>query len=92
MRAESRPRRVDLTAQELAGETLVYLPDGGVCTLNLAAREVWELCDGTRTQQEIADDFAALHPDEDRDALRRDAIAAVFHLQHGGLLELPGLE
>ncbi len=87
MSGEGRPRRKDLSSQELAGETLVYLPDGGVCTLNATAVEVWELCDGNRTHQQIADDFADLHPDEDKASLVSDAMEALSLLQHSGLFE-----
>ena len=87
MTADTRPQRVDLASQELAGETLVYLPDGGVCTLNAAAVQVWELCDGNRTHQQIAGDFAALYPDRDSESLAGDAREALSLLQHSGLLE-----
>ena len=87
MAGEARLRRGDLATQDLAGETLVFLPEGDVCTINASAREVWELCNAERTAAEIAEAFADLHPREDREAMVSDALAAISQLRQAGLIE-----
>jgi hypothetical protein len=88
MTADVRPQRVDLDTRELPGETLVYLPEGDICTINGTARQLWKLCDGERTREQIADAFADLYPDEHRASLVSDALQGLSLLQDAGLIEL----
>ena len=55
-----RPRaRPDVTVTDIDDEIILYDPsDGSTHALNLTGALVWDLCDGTRTLEEIADTVA----------------------------------
>ena len=86
MTVDSRPLRADLMCQQLPGETLVYMPGGAMCVINETAREIWDLCDGRRTNKQVAGAFADMHPDEDREDLVGDAIEVLSLLKDAGLV------
>lgn len=60
MKYETYPkgRTRDLLTQELAGETLFYdlLKDKAYCLNDTSAR-IWKLCDGTRSVEQITNEF-----------------------------------
>ena len=58
----ARPRRVGRVARyEIDGEVVLFDPKRNrVHNLNLTASVIWELCDGTRTVEELAEDMACL--------------------------------
>ena len=61
--AQRRPiRAADCAGTDLGDELLFYDHDGGpVRVLNAAAREIYLLCDGTRSVEELAQAFAAVY-------------------------------
>ena len=86
MMPEPRPVKLPLAQQRLSDETLIYTPGGGVCVLNDAALQVLELCDGQHTPEQIAGEFSALYPDENRETLASQATATLSHLTQHGLV------
>jgi hypothetical protein len=56
---QARPRRAVGLRATPVGDDLVLLDpvDYRAITLNLWARDIWQLCDGERTLQEIIDDL-----------------------------------
>ena len=58
-----------------------------MCTLNPTAVEVWELCDGSRTREQIASAFADLYPGQAREALLQDARELLGLLEQYGLVK-----
>jgi PqqD family protein of HPr-rel-A system len=67
--------RADLTAVEIQGEAVVYDPQGvRLHHLNPAAAVVFQLCDGSGTVKELAEDIAealGLPQDDVTDQVRR---------------------
>ncbi len=52
--------RADVTATDIDDEIILYNPlDGATHALNVTAALVWDLCDGTRTLDELAAEVAA---------------------------------
>jgi pyrroloquinoline quinone biosynthesis protein D len=83
-----QPRRRDnLVARPLDGETLVLDRDTGrIHQLNGTATLVWDLCDGTRTIEEIAGQLTAQFELDEQTAFR-DVLALVKQLQDLGLVD-----
>ncbi len=82
-----RPRRAtQLLEYRLGDESLVYAHENATAyALNRSAMAVYELCDGTRSVEEIAVELAGSLGCE-RDRLREDVERAVGQLQTFGLL------
>lgn len=84
----TRWRRVaGLDATDLGDELLVHdRAVGRVHVLNGTAREIWNLCDGKRSEEAVAREIAARYSIEDDRALpdTREALAKLAEL---GLLE-----
>jgi pyrroloquinoline quinone biosynthesis protein D len=74
-----------------AGDTTVLLdPDGGeYFALDAVGCRVWELCDGSRSLEEIADVLAEEY-DAPRDEIMTDVSALVAELDAATLIENPG--
>jgi hypothetical protein len=78
--------RADLSVREIDGETVVLDRRGlKVHQFNATASRVWELCDGERTEAEIADAVAeAFEVDPERAV--RDVAVVVGQFRELGLL------
>jgi hypothetical protein len=71
----------DVTLYRAAEEIVLYSTRRELAiALNLSASAVWELCDGTRTLDEIANELATLVGGDVR-ALRADVERVVLELQ-----------
>lgn len=85
----ARPRRSpEVVAAEVLDELVAYTPaTSQAVSLNVSARAIWELCDGSRTLDDICGELsdAAGLP---ADALRADVEGAVTQLRSLGLLTL----
>ena len=78
--------RVD--GRDLGDEYLFYDREGDrVHVLNESAREIFMLCDGRRTTQEVATAFAGSHAEE-ADRARRDAAEILGQLADLGLIAI----
>ena len=84
---DARPRRTGTYLEkDLSGEYLFYDQGGDrVHVLNGTAREIYLLCDGTRTVGAIAVSLRERFV-VDEETARRDAAAAVAELLEKGLL------
>ena len=65
---------------------MLLYPERGLL-LNAVGARIVELCDGTRTWDEVVGALSSAFPDVDPSALRRDAIAFVEKLAARGLWE-----
>ena len=87
--ATIRPARLSGTEEHrLDEELLVYVPRSEKAfTLNRSAVAIWELCDGTRTVEEITEELGQClgRPGT---ALLTDVIQGITRLHELGLLEL----
>lgn len=88
MDATWKPRhRGTLATEEVEEDLLLY--DSGkdhVHLLNVSASAIFELCDGTRTAQEIAQEIARLVPPGDHD-IGKDVEHTLVELREKGLIE-----
>jgi hypothetical protein len=84
---DARPRRTGAYQEkDLTGEYLFYDQGGGqVHVLNSSAREIYLLCDGSRTLLEIARSLPERF-DVDEDTACRDAATGVADLIGKGLV------
>ena len=87
--ATARPTRLGGTEEHrLDDELLVYVPRSEQAfTLNRSAVAIWELCDGTRTVEEITEELGQCLG-RSRTTLLTDVIKGVTRLHELGLLEL----
>jgi len=87
--ATLRPARLNGAEEHrLDDELLVYVPRSEKAfTLNRSAVAIWELCDGTRTIEEITEELGQCIG-RARTALLSDVIQGVTRLHELGLLEL----
>jgi Coenzyme PQQ synthesis protein D (PqqD) len=85
---DRRPRRTkDVHEYPLGDELLLYVAEGARAhALNVSARAIWSLCDGSRTVAEIA---SVLADDVGRPAeeLRPDVASAIERFEELGLVE-----
>ena len=83
----TRPRQTPgVVTSEVLDELVAYSPASSqAVSLNVSARAIWELCDGTRTLDDICNELseAAGTPPE---ALRADVQAAIDQMRDLGLL------
>ncbi|HTD45866.1 MAG TPA: PqqD family protein [bacterium] len=87
--ATIRPARLSGTEEHrLDEELLVYVPRSEKAfTLNRSAVAIWELCDGTRTVEEITEELGQCLG-RSGTALLTDVIQGITRLHELGLLEL----
>ncbi|HEX9246430.1 MAG TPA: PqqD family protein [bacterium] len=87
--ATLRPARLSGTEEHrLDDELLVYVPRSEIAfTLNRSAVAIWELCDGTRTVEEITEELGQCLG-RSRTTLLTDVMRGVNRLHELGLLEL----
>ena len=73
----SRPVRQDgVRAYQLGGESLLYVAEAETAhALNASAMAIWELCDGTRTAEQIAEELGRW--------LDRPAATLLEDVEHG---------
>lgn len=83
-----RPRRrVDIIAREIEDEILLYDPQqNSTHLLNPIAAAIWELCDGTRTPEETAEEIVHVLP-ADRQAVLSDVKRIIQEFSENGLLQ-----
>ncbi|HHT9130944.1 MAG TPA: PqqD family protein [Candidatus Tripitaka californicus] len=83
-----RPKqRVTLATEEIEDDLFLYDPDKDhVHLLNVSASAIFELCDGTRTAQEIAQEIAKLVTPGDHD-IGKDVEQTLGELREKGLIE-----
>ena len=81
------PRRVGRVVQhEIDGEIVLYDPKRNrVHTLNPTAAVVWQLCDGSRTADQLAEDMAILY-DMDPSVIKRDLSQVLGEFEKSHLL------
>lgn len=81
------PRRVGRVAQhEIDGEIVLYDPKRNrVHTLNPTAAVIWQLCDGSRTIDQLADDMAILYG-MDLSLIKRDLSQVLREFETSHLL------
>jgi hypothetical protein len=87
LRCDVRPRPSHrYQGTDLGDEYLFYdSGDETVHVLNGSAREIYMLCDGTRSEQDVAQAFSTLH-EVDRDRAERDALETIRQMCDLGLL------
>lgn len=87
VRADHRPRRCsDVQSFAMDDELLLYAPGrANAFTLNLSARAIWDLCDGSRTVSEIAG-LLARESGTPEPALYPDVAGAVQAFVYNGLV------
>lgn len=85
--APQRPARAEgYSVEELDGELLLFSPaSGSVIALNQTAALVWNLCDGSRTVEEIAALIAAAYPDAAAEIPGDVADVVALFGRHGAL-------
>jgi len=83
----ARPRRTDgVVTSEVLDELVAYVPaTSQAVSLNASARAVWELCDGTRTLEDICDELSEVVAMSPAD-LRSDVQSALDRLRELGLV------
>jgi hypothetical protein len=54
--------------------------------LNMTARRIWDLCDGTHGEEDIVDAVRQLFPDIEEEQIRRDVETALKALEENDLL------
>jgi len=80
-------RRADLFRRDVEEELLLYDPrTGEVFLLNGTAAAIFELCDGSRSPQAIADEILTVLP-ADPDQVLADVHRILEEFTKGGLLE-----
>lgn len=92
MKTEIKPnsRHNDIVIQEIADETLIYdlLDDRAFC-LNETSSLIWQMCDGTKTVSEIADQLSK----KLKSLVSEDVVwLAIDQLNKDGLLEDNSIE
>jgi hypothetical protein len=85
--AEQRFRRSpSAVSSEVLDEMVIYCPaTSQALSLNESARAIWELCDGTRSVDQICAELAQAVGGEPAD-LRSDVDAAIIRLRDLGVL------
>ena len=85
---ESRPLRRKIPWRRLEEEAVVLdVKKGVLYPLNAVGARVWDLCDGDRSADAIAETIVAEF-DADPDAIRRDVRAFIADLAQAGLVTL----
>ncbi len=81
------PRRVGRVVQhEIDGEIVLYDPKRNrVHTLNPTAAVVWQLCDGSRAADQLAEDMAILY-DKDLSVIKQDLSQVLKEFEKSHLL------
>ena len=81
------PRRAEgYSVEELDGELLLFNPaDARVIALNQTAALVWNLCDGSRTVEEIGSLIAAAYPEATAEIPGDVAEVVSLFARHGAL-------
>ncbi len=81
------PRRVGRVVQhEIDGEIVLYDPKRNrVHTLNPTAAVIWQLCDGSRTADQLDEDMAILY-DMDLSVIKRDLSQVLREFEKSHLL------
>ncbi len=84
-----RPRRrADIIAREMEDEILLYDPQqNSTHLLNPTAAAIWELCDGTRTPEEMAEEIVRVLP-ADRPTILSDVKRIIREFSENGLLQI----
>lgn len=87
--SEHRPRQIEpegIIAKDLGDEYLLYdTRDEQVHVLNGTARRIYILCDGTKTEEDLAADFAETYR-LDEETARRDIDETLSRLLDLGLI------
>ena len=74
---------------EIDDEVSLYNPhDGSVLVLNLTASDVWRLCDGEQTLEEIVEMISRAYRVK-ADSIREDVAAAVSEFVQAGFVPWP---
>ena len=88
---ESRPKKIEALecqTRDLGDEILAYDRERGkVHVLNTTARQIYELCDGSRTVGEIAKQMASKY-EIDAEKARCDVLATIERLVQLSLIEV----
>ena len=85
---EPRPLRRKIPWRRLEEEAVVLdVKKGVLYPLNAVGARVWDLCDGDRSTEAIAETIVAEF-DADPDAIRRDVHAFIADLAQAGLVTL----
>lgn len=84
-------RRHGVTVRQMEDESwLLFDAEGGAThAVNATAAFIWNLCDGTRTVDQICSDVAEYY-DADADLVRRDVEALLGEFLRLGLLQADG--
>ena len=81
----------DVSAYPLDDEIVIYTPaDGQAFVLNPTAARIWELCDGTRTDVDMAREIAAAYGQDDAEVLA-DVRELIEGLRAAGLVTFAGV-
>ena len=88
MKPKTAPKPIEgFQIETLDGEVVLLHPTRNVIIYgNQASALVWQLCDGIRTEDEIADILSAAYPEAEAE-IRADVPAAVQALMSRGALE-----
>jgi hypothetical protein len=86
-----KPRQAEnIVTSEVFDELVAYAPSSSqAVSLNASARAIWELCDGSRTFDEICAELAEA-AGVPADALRTDVATAIDKFHELGLVENDG--
>jgi hypothetical protein len=83
----SKPRQAaGVVTSEVLDELVAYAPSSSQAfSMNASARAIWELCDGTRSIEDLCQELAEAAGARPED-LRADVQSAVDHMGELGLL------
>ena len=89
MNADARPKRKDDILRQDADETVVLLnlKDGQYYALNEVGGRVWELCDGSRTLNDIVTSLCSEY-DAPRETLEADVVEILEELTGADLVNV----
>lgn len=81
-------RRDDLVITEVYNQLMLYsVEQGAVHVLNLSAKQIWDLCDGTHSSEQMAEALAAAFSVPDGRDLQADVAATLAVFSEKGLLQ-----
>jgi len=77
-----------IVCREEEGDALLFNPeDGAIKILNQVGYEIWKLCDGSLTLQQIIEKLKDEYPNVPAEAIKADIVNFIKHMQNLTLIE-----
>lgn len=78
----------DIVCREEDGEALLFNPENGLIKmLNRVGYEVWKLCDGSLTLEQIIEKVKGKYPDTPAEIIKKDIIDFINYMKNLALIE-----